>query len=385
MLGRGELMHEAKLTVGELLRHSNQFLPILFSPDASGSMSTTLLVKVDRDIGDETDATQFGQRYSPGSDESQRLGKMTETGQNLLVCYRRTRCISDYHEATEQLRLTLDHCGSDHPDRAAALTNLADALTIHPHIEDSDTAIDAPISLYREALGLRQPGHPDRPLLLRKLGLALLYRYNIRKNPADVMEGLELLNRAQGAYPDDGADMKPVIGAIRSATNSTPRSNRSSPVPTSPPSSPSQVSTISTASQPHKFPEALGRTADISERSASVSMRTVNGDSLSRHGQAEPSGDEKAFAAVPWDEIKAPLPACHSTQVPSHSEIPFSAKAPHLSPVIPSRVGSAMPMVPPVDMRVMQPQHLAAKSASPMYIGLIAILISLCFLLFMTR
>ena len=27
-------------------------------------MSTTLLVKVDRDIGDETDATQFGQRYS---------------------------------------------------------------------------------------------------------------------------------------------------------------------------------------------------------------------------------------------------------------------------------------------------------------------------------
>jgi hypothetical protein len=26
MLGRGELMHEAKLTVGELLRHSNQFL-----------------------------------------------------------------------------------------------------------------------------------------------------------------------------------------------------------------------------------------------------------------------------------------------------------------------------------------------------------------------
>src|SRR6267154_562244 len=98
---------------------------------------------------------------------------MTEISQDLLACYRRTRRISDYHAATEQLRLTLDYCGDGHPDRAAALTNLADALAIHPHIEESDNAINSPISLYREALGLRKSGHPDRSVALRKLGLAL--------------------------------------------------------------------------------------------------------------------------------------------------------------------------------------------------------------------
>jgi len=337
---------------------------------------------------------------------------MTEIGQNFLVCYRRTRCISDYHAATEQLRLTLDYCGGDHPDRAAALTNLADALAIHPQIEESDSAINAPITLYQEALGLRQPGHPDHLLALQKLGLALLYRYNIRRNPADVLEGQELLNRAKGAHPDDKADLKPDIGTIRSADNNIPRSHRSSTVPTStlPPSPRSRVSTTCTVSQPHMFPEALRHTADISTRSSPVSMTIVNGDSLPRHGQAAPSGDEKEFTAVSWDEIKAPSPACQSTQASSHSGIPYpnsAAEPPLLSQVILSREGSARAMAPPADIRVMQPQETkstppplttdpflplpmpAAQPPNPLIpnlcMALIAVLTSLFIILFMTR
>ncbi|KAG2122553.1 hypothetical protein BD769DRAFT_970138 [Suillus cothurnatus] len=294
MLGRGELMRQVKLTVGELLHHSDQSLPILFSPD--GGESPSLLVLVDRGLEEEPDATLFGQCHSPSPDESRLLGQMTETGQNLLACYRRTRCISDYHAATEQLRLALDYCGSDHPDRAAALTNLADALVIHPHIEESDNAINAPISLYQEALELRQSGHPDRSLALLKLGLALLYRFQLRKNPVDVMEGQDLLNRAQRVCSDDSPDIEPVIDAIRSPTpTNTSKSHSSLVVPPSPPSPLSRMSMNSAASQPHKFPEAPGRTADISTRSVPASMRSMNGESLLQHGQAEQFGDEKSL------------------------------------------------------------------------------------------
>jgi hypothetical protein len=329
---------------------------------------------------------------------------MTEVAQNLLVCYRRTRCISDYHAATEQLRLTLDYCGGDHPDRAAALTNLADALAIHPQIEESESAINAPISLYQQALGLRQPGHPDRSPALLRLGLALLYRFHIRKNPADAMEGQELLNRAQGGYPDDNVDTTSVIGASRSATiTSIPRSHCSTPVSTSPPSPLSQMSAISTLSQLHTFPEAAGRIADISTRSAPVPMRMVNGEPSPRHGRADPSGDEKEFTAVSWNEIKAPSPA------PSHSGIPYInsvMQAPHLASVISSRECSPKPMTPPVDMRAMQSQHAKAASLpltpdpflplpmpaaqapkpflSNLCIALVAFLTSLFILLFMT-
>lgn len=81
MLGRGQLMRKAELTVGELLHHSDQSLrklaaslfvnafhpneitlAIFFFPD--GAESSSLLVKVDRGLEGEPDAAQFGQRYS---------------------------------------------------------------------------------------------------------------------------------------------------------------------------------------------------------------------------------------------------------------------------------------------------------------------------------
>ncbi|KAG1740294.1 hypothetical protein EDB19DRAFT_777512 [Suillus lakei] len=293
---------------------------------------------------------------------------MTEIGQNLLASYRRTRRISDYHAATEQLRLTLDYCGSGHPDRAAALTNLADALAIHPHIEESDNAINAPISLYQEALELRQSGHPDRSLALLKLGLALLYRFQLRKNPADVMEGQDLLNRAQRVCSDDKPDIKPVNDAIRSAipSTNTSRSHRSLPVPPSPPSPLSRISMNSAASLPHKFPEALGPTADISTRSVPVLMRSMNAESLLQHGQAEQFGDEKEFAA---DETDAPPPACQSMHPRLQSGTLYTnsvTRPPQLLPGSPRGECNTKLLAPDFEMRVMQPQQAIKSISSPL-------------------
>ncbi|KAG2124678.1 hypothetical protein DEU56DRAFT_592044 [Suillus clintonianus] len=292
---------------------------------------------------------------------------MTEIGQNLLACYRRTRCISDYHAATEQLRITLDYCGRDHPDRAAALTNLADALACHPHIEESDNAINTPILLYQEALELRQSGHPDHSLALLKLGLALLYRFQLRRNPADVMEGQDLLNRAQRVCSDDNPGIEPVIGTIRSATPTTTSSiHRSLPVPPSPPSPLSRMSMNSAVSQPHLFPEALGHSADISTRSAPVSMRSMNGESLLQHGHAEQFGDEKEFAA---DETDAPSPACQHTHPRLQSGTLYTnsvTRPPQLLPGSPRRECSTKLLAPDVEMRVIQPQQAIKSISSPL-------------------
>ncbi|KAG2153467.1 uncharacterized protein EDB93DRAFT_219459 [Suillus bovinus] len=361
MLGRGELMREAELTVGELLHHSDQSLPILFFP--GGGELSSLLVKVDRGLEDEPDATQFGQRHSPRPDESQLLGQMTETGQNLLACYRRTRRISDYHAATEQLRLALDYCGSEHPDRAAALTNLADALVIHPHIEESDNSINAPISLYQEALGLRRSGHPDHPLAQLKLGLALLYRFQLRKNPADVMEGQDLLNRAQRVCSDDTSDIEPVIDAIRSSTPTNISSHRSLEVLPSPPSPLSRVSMNSAAPPPHKFTEAVGRTADISTRSVPVSVRSMNGESLLQHGQAEQFGDEKEFAV---DEADAPPPACQLTHPRLQSGTLYTNSVMMPPQQLPGSPRRELLLAPDVEMRVIQPQQTIKSISSPL-------------------
>lgn len=362
MLGRGELMREAKLTVRELLHHSDQSLPILFSPD--GGESPSLLVKVDRGLEDEPDVTQFGQRYSPIQDESKLLGQMTETGQNLLACYHRTRCISDYHAATEQLRLALDYCGSDHPDRAAALTNLADALVIHPHIEESDNTINAPISLYHEALELRPSGKPDRSLAQLKLGFALLYRFQLRKNPADLMEGQDLLNRAKRVCSDDNPVIEPVIDVIKSPTpTNTSKSHCSSAVTPPPPSPVSRMMMDSATPQPHKFPEAPGRTADISTRFV---PRSVNSESLLQHGQTEQFGDEKKFAV---NETDAPLPACQPTHPRLQSGTPYTNSVtmpPQLLPGSPRRECGTKLLAPDVEMRVIQPQQAIKSISSPL-------------------
>ncbi|KAG1800340.1 uncharacterized protein HD556DRAFT_1028808 [Suillus plorans] len=329
----------------QLLHHSDQSLPIFFFPD--GGESSSLLVKVDRGLEGEPDAAQFGQRYSPRPNESRLLGQMTET-------------------ATEQLRLALDYCGSDHPDRAAALTNLADALVIHPHIEESDGAINAPISLYQEALELRRSGHPDRPLALLKLGLALLYRFQLRKNPADVMEGQDLLNRAQRVCSDDNSDIEPVIDAIRSSTPTNTSSHRSLEVLPSPPSPLSRMSMNSAAPQPHKFPEAVGRTADIPTRSVPLSMRSMNGESLLQRGQAEQFGDEKEFAA---DEANAPPPACQPTHPRLQSGTLYTNSVtmpPQLLPGSPRRECCTKLLAPDVEMRAIQPQQTIKSISSPL-------------------
>ncbi|KAG1775553.1 CHAT domain-containing protein [Suillus placidus] len=82
----------------------------------------------------------------------------------------------DDHDGTP-FDFVLDQCPVDHPDRAAALANLASARLIG-YIQKDLQDIDSTISLFREALALRPQGHPDHTLSLYHLTEALTWRYS---------------------------------------------------------------------------------------------------------------------------------------------------------------------------------------------------------------
>ncbi|KAG2142155.1 CHAT domain-containing protein [Suillus cothurnatus] len=81
------------------------------------------------------------------------------------------------NDALEHFQSVLDQCPVDHPDRAAALTNLAWAR-LRGYIENDFQDIGSVTSLFHEALALRPQGHPDHPLSLYYLTEALNWRYS---------------------------------------------------------------------------------------------------------------------------------------------------------------------------------------------------------------
>ncbi|KAG2123289.1 CHAT domain-containing protein [Suillus clintonianus] len=88
----------------------------------------------------------------------------------------RHKRVSHLNRAVEHFQLVLDRCSVDHPDHAAALTNLAWAR-IQGYIQNDLQDIDTTTSLFREALALRPQGHPNHTLSLFHLIAALNWRY----------------------------------------------------------------------------------------------------------------------------------------------------------------------------------------------------------------
>ncbi|KAG1861176.1 hypothetical protein DFJ58DRAFT_744323 [Suillus subalutaceus] len=113
-------------------------------------------------------------------------------------------------------QFVLDRCLVGHPDRAAALTNLAWAR-LQGHIRNDLQDIDSTIFLFRDALALRPQGHPDRPSSIYHLTEALTWRYSDQDTPADIRESVQLYHELlplclEGTYlrsvaaGDDGID-----------------------------------------------------------------------------------------------------------------------------------------------------------------------------------
>ncbi|KAG1752216.1 hypothetical protein EDB19DRAFT_1994420 [Suillus lakei] len=93
-------------------------------------------------------------------------------------------------------------CLVGHPDRAAALTNLARAR-LEGYIREDRQDIDCTISLFREALALRPQGHPDHPLSLYLLTEALTWRHNNQDTTADICESAQIYHELLPLCPED--------------------------------------------------------------------------------------------------------------------------------------------------------------------------------------
>jgi tetratricopeptide (TPR) repeat protein len=87
--------------------------------------------------------------------------------------------------------LVLDQCPVDHPDRAAALTNLAWAR-LRGYIRKDFQDIDSATSLFHEAFALRPQGHPDHPLSLYYLTEALSWCYSKERIVVYMHESVQL-------------------------------------------------------------------------------------------------------------------------------------------------------------------------------------------------
>ncbi|KAG2073862.1 hypothetical protein BDR04DRAFT_1049358 [Suillus decipiens] len=94
-------------------------------------------------------------------------------------------------DAMSYFELVLDQCPVDHPDHAAALTNLAWAR-LQGYIHKDLRGVYIATSLLCDALTLRPRGHPDRPVSLYYLTEALIWRYSYHATTVDIFKSAQL-------------------------------------------------------------------------------------------------------------------------------------------------------------------------------------------------
>ncbi|KAG1763789.1 CHAT domain-containing protein [Suillus occidentalis] len=94
------------------------------------------------------------------------------------------------HDAMNYFESVLDQCPVDHPDHAAALTNLACAR-LQGYIRKDLRGSYIATSLLCDALALRPRGHPDRPISLYHLIEAMIWRYSYHATTADIYKSAQ--------------------------------------------------------------------------------------------------------------------------------------------------------------------------------------------------
>ncbi|KAG1823705.1 CHAT domain-containing protein [Suillus subaureus] len=169
MLGNGELIGELETTWDELLNHGDEPFNLSFPLVRGDCPSLTLKAAVVQSC-DNQDNTLLD------STADCEIDRDTDAGHARFVEYVSSESDSYLNDAVEHFQSVLDQCPVDHPDRAAALTNLAWAR-LKGYIRKDFQDIDSVTSLFREALELRTQGHPDHPLSLYHLTEALTWRY----------------------------------------------------------------------------------------------------------------------------------------------------------------------------------------------------------------
>ncbi|KAG2122484.1 CHAT domain-containing protein [Suillus clintonianus] len=119
------------------------------------------------------------------------MSRETDAGHARYTEYITRQTVSHLNDALQHFQSVLDRCSVDHPDHAAALTNLAWAR-LQGYIQNDLQDIDTTTSLFREALALHPQGHPNHILSLFHLILVLNWRHNKERTAVLIHESLQL-------------------------------------------------------------------------------------------------------------------------------------------------------------------------------------------------
>ncbi|KAG2040449.1 hypothetical protein BDR03DRAFT_892384 [Suillus americanus] len=198
MLGQGELVAMFETTLERLL--GNDRGPSESSPSAMLSFphtgSKVSLSAVDNQRislelrARRSQTTQIANHAVRGTEQSG-IGRSTDTARDAYILFGTSNLASDLDNSIRGFQSVLDQCPLNHPDRAAALSNLAHAV-LRGNTTNIRTDIDHVVSLFRSALDLRPPGHPDHLLSNLDLCQALQYRYLHQTGHADLREATDI-------------------------------------------------------------------------------------------------------------------------------------------------------------------------------------------------
>jgi tetratricopeptide (TPR) repeat protein len=129
------------------------------------------------------------------------MTRHADTGHAQFAEYVTSETVSHLNAAVEHFQSVLDQCPVSHPDRAAALTNLA-WTRLQGYIRDDLQDIDTSTALFRDALALRPQRHPDRHLSLYNLTEALTWLHNKKNTAADIREAVQLYHELLPLCPE---------------------------------------------------------------------------------------------------------------------------------------------------------------------------------------
>ncbi|KAG1720955.1 CHAT domain-containing protein [Suillus paluster] len=184
MLGNGELIGKLGMSWDELLRHGNEPFELSFPLVRGVYPSVTLKAAAVNGCGNNNSELL-------NSIVDCEIARDTDTGHTRIGEYVTSKRVSDLNDAVAHFELVLEQCPVDHPDRAAALTNLACARLqgyIHNDLQD----IDSTTRLFRDTLVLRPQGHPDHSSSLYHLLKALIWRHSKEPAAVDICESAQI-------------------------------------------------------------------------------------------------------------------------------------------------------------------------------------------------
>ncbi|KAI6014338.1 hypothetical protein EDC04DRAFT_2953509, partial [Pisolithus marmoratus] len=114
----------------------------------------------------------------------------------------------DLDNAVQHFECAWRCCPLTHRYHAAVLVNLAKAKFTSCQADPASADLEEPILLYRKALDLRRPGHPDRPATLLQLAQTLLFRYEKQGYDESVGEEITELMTESKDFSEDSHERR---------------------------------------------------------------------------------------------------------------------------------------------------------------------------------